>query len=282
MFNFEEKRLSEIPVVVLDTETTGLFPGIGHRLVEIAAVRLEEWKVTQQINQLIQPGRKMDPKASSVNGIYDEDLEGQPNFADISEQLLGLLEGALLVAHNATFDAGFLGMEFFICNRMNQPLHSITPLENPWLCTLQLARRHFHFGRNNLGHIARHLGIRMGIAHRALNDVYMTAEILKRMVHELDEQHLETVGDLLYAQGGAIYAPPPPQVRLPELIADALEANSKLRILYGSKIGTTEHLVTPQYPGQHQGISYLIAYCHKFKDQRTYRLDRIIRVQPIS
>ena len=104
-----EKRPSEIPIVVLDTETTGLYPGLGHRIVEIGAIRLENWQEVGQVSSLIQPGRKMDPKASSVSGITDADLQGQPTFAQVADGLLALLDGALVVAHNAEFDAGFVG-----------------------------------------------------------------------------------------------------------------------------------------------------------------------------
>jgi hypothetical protein len=131
-------------------------------------------------------------------------------------------------------------------------------LANPWLCTLQLARRHFHFGRNNLGHIAAHLGVRMGRAHRALNDVYMTAEILKRMVRTLEQRRLTTVGDLLHAQGAPIYAPAiVPQ--LPDVVAAALRNGRNLRILYLGQNGESNREITPLYPCQHRNVVYLVA-----------------------
>jgi DNA polymerase III epsilon subunit len=204
--NWAEQRPSDIPLVVLDTETTGLSPKQGHRVVEIGAVRFENGKQTAEFSQLLYPQRKMDPRASRINGITDADLAGQPAFADIAPELLALLDGAVLVAHNAPFDAGFLGMEFYI---NGYQIESGGVPSNPWACTLQLARRHFYFGRNNLSHIARQMGIRMGRAHRALTDVYMTAEIFKRMTQKLAKQNLVTIGDVLHAQGGAIYTPAP-------------------------------------------------------------------------
>jgi DNA polymerase-3 subunit epsilon len=270
-----------VPIVVLDTETTGLYPGLGHRIVEIGAVRLENWQVVAEVNQLIQPKRKMDVGASAINGIYDEDLVNQPTFLDIANNLLALLDGALLVAHNATFDAGFLGMELFINGYAEENDKPGPVLPNPWLCTLQLARRYFYFGQNNLAYIANRLGVRMGRAHRALNDVYMTAEVLKRMVYELSKQRLETVGDLLYAQGEPIYTPPPPRVFLPSLIANALANSRQLRILYLGKSGETERVISPYYATQHQGVPYLIAFCHLAREQRTFRLDRIFGAEEI-
>ncbi len=106
--DFEAKRPSDIPITVIDTETTGLFASMGHRVVEIAAVRYENWKPVGELSTLLNPERKMEARASSVNNIYDEDLVGQPLFADMADDLLALTDGALLVAHNASFDAGFL------------------------------------------------------------------------------------------------------------------------------------------------------------------------------
>ncbi len=280
MFDFAEKRPSQIPIVVLDTETTGLFPGLGHRVVEIGAVRLENWQTVAEMDQLIYPERKMEPKASSINGITDADLADKPTFAQITPELSTLLDGALVVAHNAAFDAGFLGMEYVISDPTGFALR--TPvLPNPWLCTLLLARRHFYFGRNNLGHIARKLGVRMGKAHRALNDVYMTAEILKRMIRQLEKQRLETVGDLLHAQGEPVYTPAPPDLPLPEPIVEALANGRQLRILYLGESGESERTITPRYPSQHRGTGYLIAYCHLRDDIRTFRLDRIFSAEVI-
>lgn len=273
-----EQRPSDIPIVVLDTETTGLLPQMGHRVVEIGAVRLENWQEVAQINSLIQPGRKMDGGASRVNGIYDEDLIGQPTFPAVAPELMALLDGALVVAHNAPFDAGFIGMEFFIDSFGRQ--EPFPAFNNPWLCTLQMARRQFYFGRNNLGHIARQLGVRTGRSHRALNDVYTTAEILKRMVYDLDKRGLSTVGDLLHAQGGVIYAPPPPQVFLPDVIREAVRDGRTLRILYAGRNGESRRTITPLYPTQHKGSDYLIAHCHKAQDQRTFKLNRILDAAP--
>ena len=271
-----EKRPSETPIVVLDTETTGLYPGLGHRIVEIGAIRLENWREVGQVSTLIQPGRKMDPKASSVNGISDADLQGQPTFSQVADELRALLDGAVVVAHNAEFDAGFVGQELSIHGL--QSGGPVAALPNPWLCTLLLARRHFHFGRNNLSHIARHLGVRMGRAHRALNDVYMTAEILKRMVRQLEQRRLETVGDLLHAQGGTIYAPFFAG-HLPDVLAEALGNGRNLRLLYLGQHGESNRVVTPLYPSQHNGVGYLVAFCHQVQDQRTFRLDRIFSAE---
>jgi DNA polymerase-3 subunit epsilon len=275
-----EKRPLSAPFVVLDTETTGLHPHTGHRVVEIGAVRYENGEKVSELNQLLQPERLMDPGASRVNGIEDIDLLGKPTFAAIAPDLLAMLDGALIVAHNAAFDAGFVGMEFFAGGYTNSN-GTGTP-SNPWVCTLLLARHHFYFGRNNLGHIAKQLNVRMGRAHRALNDVYMTAEIFKRMVQKLAGQRIITIGDLLEAQGGAIYVPTTPALDLPPVIAEALVNGRSLQIRYTTPTNDSQRIITPKYITQNKEVIYLVAYCHTREDQRTFRLDRIVSVEVLG
>ena len=94
MLDFAGKRPSEIPIVVLDTETTGLYPAMGHRVVELGAVRFENGQEVAQMNTLLNPGRKMDPGASRVNGITDSDLSGTPKFEDVQQGMHFQSEGA--------------------------------------------------------------------------------------------------------------------------------------------------------------------------------------------
>jgi hypothetical protein len=77
------------------------------------------------------------------------------------------------------------------------------------------------------------------------NDVYVTSDIFRRMVWELAKQGLKTVGDLLHAQGGPIFAPPPPDIWLPSLIRNALSSKQSLRIRYLGNSAATERIITP-------------------------------------
>jgi DNA polymerase III epsilon subunit len=280
VIEFAEERPSEIPIVIIDTETTGLIPEMGHRVVEIAAVRWENGREVAQFSTLLNPGRKIEPEASRINGLSDRDLIGQPAFADIAERLLAFVDGALLVAHNAAFDAGFVGMELFINQYTGRGQPATLP--NPWLCTLELARGYFHFGQNNLGAIAQRLGVRSGRAHRALTDVYTTGEIFKRMARELEKQRLVTVGDLLYAQGGPKYTPNLPRFVLPEVMEGAIRDGRHLTIHYQNKNNAVIRTITPRYPTHYHDHTYLVAYCHSRQDQRTFRLDRIMGVERVG
>ena len=276
MIDFGGKRPSDIPITIIDVETTGLMPAMGHRVVELGVVRLENWQVVAEMSTLLNPQRKMDAQASAVNHIYDDDLVGKPLFPEAANELLALTEGALLVAHNAAFDAGFLAMEFYISQfTAPEATFPAQPLPQPWLCTLELARSYFHFGRNNLGEVARRLEVRVDVSHRALSDVYTTAAILQKMIGRLDKRRAGTVDDLLYTQGQPIYAPTMPDMALPVEIEEALRNGRQLRIIYSN----TDRLITPLYPTQHRGTNYLIAHCHLRHDQRTFRLDRIAAAQ---
>lgn len=274
---FLEQPLANTPLVVLDTETTGLSPAMGHRVVEVAAVRLDGWRELDSFDVLVNPGRPMDPGASRVNGIYDDDLVAAPPFSSIAPRLSELLDGAVVVAHNARFDAAFLGMEYDLLHPEAGDAPAQPALPNPWLCTLQLARRLFYFDRNSLGHVARSLGVRTGRAHRALNDVHTTIGILKRMARELEKLRLVSVGDFLHAQGGPIYAPQQQTPRLPPIISEAITRHCSLRINYAGKGNETERVISPLYATEQNGAAYIVAYCHLRREQRTFRIDRIVR-----
>lgn len=102
-------------VCVLDTETTGLSFDDGHRIIEIAALVLDmsTFKAIDKLEQRISPGRSIDPKAQLVHGISLDDLVGKPKFKEVEPALTKMIDGCdLLVAHNLTFDAGFLIGEY--------------------------------------------------------------------------------------------------------------------------------------------------------------------------
>ena len=98
--------------IVLDTETTGLEPELNHRVIEIGCVELvNRRKSGRSFHRYLNPEREIDDGALAVHGISRTDLDGQPRFADIAEELLGFLAGAELVIHNAAFDVAFLDAE---------------------------------------------------------------------------------------------------------------------------------------------------------------------------
>src|SRR5215469_15873072 len=102
--------------VVLDTETTGLEPELNHRVIEIGCVELLNRRPSgRTFHRYLNPEREIDDGALAVHGIARTDLDGQPRFAEIAEELLALIGGAELVIHNAAFDVAFLDAELARC-----------------------------------------------------------------------------------------------------------------------------------------------------------------------
>lgn len=131
--------------IVLDTETTGLEPSQGHRIIEIGCVELFERRPTgNNFHQYLQPDRLIDPGAIEVHGITNEFLEDKPRFSDISDDLLTYLEGAQLIIHNAPFDTGFLNHEFGLLADGQPQVEDVCTVVD----TLIMARR-MHPGQRN-------------------------------------------------------------------------------------------------------------------------------------
>jgi DNA polymerase-3 subunit epsilon len=271
--NLSEKLVDEVPLAVLDTETTGLQPALGDRVIEIAILRLEDNGLAGELSELVNPERPISPGASRVNGLYDSHVADAPRFVEIADQIAELLDGALIIAHNAEFDAAFVAAEWTLTGR---PF-----LLNPWACTLQLARRQYNFDRNSLREVARALDVSYGRAHRAMGDAWTTARIFRRMVRDFSSRGISTVGQLMHAQGGQINFPPSPSITFDPSLDTAVRNRTPIGIRYLDDAGnTTERVIVPYYMGSFREDDYLVAYCRLRNAQRTFRVDRILASYP--
>ncbi|MCD6289964.1 MAG: WYL domain-containing protein [Anaerolineae bacterium] len=260
--------LDQITFAVIDVETTGLKPGLGHRLCELAIVRGKLGQEPEMFSQRVNPERPVDPDARRVHNIPDEALRQSPRFAEIAPTVRDLLEGTVIVAHNAPFDLGFLAAEW---RRLRWPPPSAHAID-----TLSLARRWLRLRRNSLEHVARSLGVPIHHAHSALGDAQATWSVLKAMVSRLGWGGVRTLGDLISAQGGTIRWPEATWEHLPTPLREALETHRPLWLRYVNAQGAlSERYVEPldAYDG------YLIAYCHLRREQRAFRLDRIMEMR---
>lgn len=159
--------------VVLDTETTGLDPAQGHRVIEIGCRELINRRLTDRsFHHYLQPDRKIDLAAAEVHGITDEFLLDKPHFSDIVENFLLFIRGAEVIIHNAPFDAGFID-------------HELTLLGTPWgrledhctvVDTLLLARELHPGQKNSLDALCKRYSI--DNSQRALHGALLDAEIL--------------------------------------------------------------------------------------------------------
>ncbi len=159
--------------IVLDTETTGLEPSDGHRIIEIGCVEVINRKVTENhYHQYIQPDREIDQGAIEVHGITNEFLTDKPRFNDIVESFLEYIEGAELIIHNAAFDVGFLNHEI---NLMGQSLPLIEQ-SCKVTDTLKMARKLHPGQKNNLDALCKRYFI--DNSQRTLHGALLDAEIL--------------------------------------------------------------------------------------------------------
>ena len=163
--------------VILDTETTGLDPKLGHRLVEIGAVELVNHTPTGVNYQTyINPERDVDPGAQEIHGLTNEFLKQHPTFGDISAEFIDFLSNSTLVIHNAPFDLAFINMEL---NRLGEPLISSEKV----IDTLVLARKKFPGAQANLDALCRRFAIEN--RHRELHGALVDAALLADVYIEL-------------------------------------------------------------------------------------------------
>ena len=159
--------------IVLDTETTGLEPSEGHRIIEIGCVELIDRRITgNTYHQYIQPDRQIDTGAIEVHGITNESLADKPRFADIAAEFLAFIKGAELVIHNAPFDVGFIDHEF---RMLTAPPGNVAE-HCKVLDTLVMARRMHPGQRNSLDALCKRYEI--DNSQRELHGALLDAEIL--------------------------------------------------------------------------------------------------------
>ena len=159
--------------IVLDTETTGLEPAQGHRIIEIGCVELVNRRLTgNTYHQYLQPDREIDAGAVEVHGIANEFLADKPRFADVVQDFIDFVRDAELIIHNAPFDVGFLNHEMAL---LDPPLGEITG-HCAVLDTLEMARRLHPGQRNSLDALCKRYSI--DNAHRDLHGALLDAEIL--------------------------------------------------------------------------------------------------------
>ena len=267
-----DRPLHEITFALFDVETTGLSPAYGHRVCEIACLRLHAGTEVGRMESLIDPRRPISPGAYAVNRIEPEMLAGAPTFDMMASSVLDLMKDAVLVAHNAPFDLGFLSKELEIAR--------LPPPEGPVVDTLVLSRRTFNFASYSLSAVASALAVPVEPTHRAMVDVETMRHVLEEILRNLDDRWgVTTLGRLLEFQGGPIPYPLPLALPLPPTIAEALESRGRVLMRYVDAKGReTERIVRPIHVSERHGNLYLTAHCHRRGELRTFRLDRVLEL----
>jgi DNA polymerase-3 subunit epsilon len=229
--------------IVLDTETTGLDPYQGHRLVEIGCIELiNRIPSGQTFHRYVNPRRDMPAEAMAVHGLTSDFLRDKPDFEEIVEELIAFIGEAPLVAHNASFDLGFINAELERVGKVTIPRDRLVD-------TLLLARRKHPAGPNRLDDLCARYGIDNArrVKHGALLDAELLAEVYLELIGGRQAQLIlvETGnGGVAATAGRAAATRPRPIALLPRLTDEELAAHT------GFLAGLGEHAIWRDYlPG---------------------------------
>jgi DNA polymerase-3 subunit epsilon len=218
--------------IVFDTETTGLDPYQGHRLVEIGCIELvNRIPSGQHFHRYINPERDIPEEAFAVHGLSLEFLKDKPLFSEICEELIEFIGDAPLVAHNASFDLGFLNAELERCKKLLLTRDRLVD-------TLMLARRRHPGGANRLDDLCARYGIDNSRRnkHGALLDAELLAEVYVELIggRQASLILVESGHESAAARHGAIIVPPRPMPLPPRLSDAEREAHAQFVATLGS------------------------------------------------
>jgi DNA polymerase-3 subunit epsilon len=178
------RSLREEEWVVVDLETTGGSPLRGHRVTEVAAVRVSGGRITETYATLVNPARGIPRFITSLTGINEAMVAGAPHFHEVAERVAEAIAGRVFVAHNAAFDWRFLSQEMLQATG--------TAPAGRQLCTVRLARKLLpELPSRGLDALSMYFGVEIENRHRALDDAVATARILIRLIEILEDRGAE-------------------------------------------------------------------------------------------
>jgi DNA polymerase III subunit epsilon len=177
--------LDSLEYLVVDLETTGGSPDRSHRVMEVAALRVDgRGRVLEEYRSLVNPGRPIPPYVTRLTRITQDMVSGAPRFGEIAGRIGLLLQDRVFVAHNVSFDWGFLRTEL-------ERAGAVWPQDGRSLCTVRLARRLVpELRRRNLDALAYYFGVEIVDRHRAYGDAWATAHIFARLLRCLEDREI--------------------------------------------------------------------------------------------
>ena len=271
------KGMDERDLTFFDTETTGLDPRTGDRVIELAAVRVRGGKVVGSFQELVDPQRPVPAGAFRVNGISDEMLAGKPLMAEVLPGFAKFIRGSCLCAYNAPFDMDFLESEFRLAG-MELP-EGIAVID-----VLSMARHLLVLERYALWFVSESLGIGGGQEHRALADVELTIEVFKRLSERLTEKDISSLDDMVCLLGRGCAAFDRMQKVKLEQIRQEIELGSRIRIRYFSRSdpAVTEREVVPRQIMTDRDRAYFTGFCSLKAAERTFRIEGILALEVLG
>jgi DNA polymerase III epsilon subunit family exonuclease len=269
------KNLDEIEFTIFDTETTGLEPNSGDRIIEIAGIRFKAGKKIAEFQSLINPQRLVSAAAFSVNRISDDMLKDAPRIEMVMPKFLNFIQGSCLGSYNAGFDIGFLNNELkFIGKALPQDLVIVD--------VLKMARRLLPgLESYALWFVADELGIKIWQVHRAFGDVELTLRVFEKF-----KEMLKAKAIFDFKNFSSLFSINPDLLsnlnnqKIAE-IHEAIDLKVKLKIKYlsGTNAQVSEREVIPKEIKQEKNNMYLVGFCCLRNEERTFRVDNILHLE---
>ncbi|MEI6631964.1 MAG: exonuclease domain-containing protein [bacterium] len=271
------RNLDEVEFVIFDTETTGLAPESGDRIVELAAVRVKGEERLGVFQSLVDPKRPISEAAFQVNRISSEMLSGAPSIETVMPKFLDFIKGACICSYNAAFDLGFLNNELKLIGRELPPGTAVVD-------ALKMAKRLLpSLERYALWFVSESLGIKAKQEHRALSDVELTLGVFNRLKENLRAKEIFDFSNFL-----SLFSLPSGQLdginnQKISRIQEAIDLKVKLKIRYlaASSAQVSEREVLPKEIKQERGLVYLVGHCYLRNEERSFRIDGILSLETL-
>ena len=269
------QHIDDVEFTFFDTETTGLEPQSGDRIVEIAAVRLRGKEKVASFQSLVNPHRAISEAAFRVNQITPPMLQDAPSMQEVMPQFLDFIKGSCLCSYNAAFDLEFLDYELGLMGK--GPLEGLVVVD-----VLKMSRRLIPgLERYSLSFVTEKLGIKFEQKHRALSDVELTMRLFDKFRAMLKEKGIIDFVNFTSLFGiKADFLEDVTHQKVSQ-IQEAITQGVSLKIKYlsGSHAQVTMREVIPKEIRQDKGHTYLIGYCCLRNEERSFRVDNILHLE---
>ncbi len=272
-----DRHIDEIEFTIFDTETTGLEPQLGDRIVEIAGLKFKGSQRIATFQTLINPRRPISAAAFQVNKITPQMLQDAPDIRVVMPEFLKFIQGSCLCSYNAAFDFEFLNSELRLINQ--NPLQDVVIVD-----VLKMARRLLPgLERYALWFVADKLGLGSQQQHRAFSDVELTFGVFNKLKETLQAKGIFDFMNFTSLFGINSKSLDDLNNQKIAKIQEAIGLGVRLKIRYlsTSKGQITEREVIPKEIKQEQNRIYLVGHCCLRNQERSFRIDGILHLEII-
>ncbi|MFH0912816.1 MAG: exonuclease domain-containing protein [Candidatus Omnitrophota bacterium] len=270
-----DRNIDEVEFTIFDTETTGLDPESGDRIVEIAGIRFKGREKIATFQTLVNPHRLISEAAFAVNRITPQMLKSAPKISRVMPEFLDFIQDSCLCSYNATFDLGFLRNELKLLGKN-------LPRNNAVADILRMAKRTLPgLERYALWFVADRLGIKTAQQHRAFADVELTLAVFYKLKEILKTKGIGDFANFFSLFGLSSELLENLNNQKLAKIQQALDLGVKLKIKYLSscEAAVSERDVIPKEIRQEKDRHYLVGHCCLRNEERTFRIDGILHLE---